>query len=129
MRKVIIILMVVSCSIYLIGCTDSDSETEVTVSKNPDAEEVLRLDSHADIFQWEGLIYKTNIDWVNEIELTKDELVGEIEEVYDNNHNFNDGIANKLPIGAKIFSTKEREDILLVDYEGKTKKYLALGEG
>lgn len=127
MNKVIVSLMIITCAIYLTSC--SGAETEVTVSKNPDAEEVLRLDSHADIFQWEGLIYKTNIDWVNEIELTKDELVGEIEEVYDNNLNFKDGIANKLPIGAKIFSTKEREDILLVYYNGKTKKYLALGEG
>ncbi|MDI2587949.1 hypothetical protein OR571_12685 [Psychrobacillus sp. NEAU-3TGS] len=127
MNKVIVSLMIITCAIYLTSC--SGAETEVTVSKNPDAEEVLRLDSHADIFQWEGLIYKTNIDWVNEIELTKDELVGEIEEVYDNNLNFKDGIASKLPIGAKIFSTKEREDILLVYYKGKTKKYLALGEG
>ena len=127
MKKVIISLMIVACSSYLIGCTGS--ETEVIVSKNPDAIEVLRLDPQADIFQWEGLIYQTNIDWVNEIKLTKHKSIGEIEEMYDNKNNFTDGMANKLSIGAKIFSTKERKDILLVEYEGKTKTYLALGEG
>ncbi|GGA30367.1 hypothetical protein [Psychrobacillus lasiicapitis] len=128
MKKVIMSLMIVACSIYLIGCTSSETE-EVIVSKNPNAEEVLGLDPHADIFQWDGIIYQTNIEWVNEMDLTKDELVGEIEVVYDNNLNFKDRMANKLPIGARIFSTKERKDILLVEYAGKNKKYLALGEG
>ncbi len=127
MNRVIVSLMIITCTIYLTGCTDA--ETVVTVSKNPDAEEVLRLDPNADFFQWEGLIYQTNIDWVNEIELTKHKSVGEIEEMYDKNNSFTDGMANKLPIGTKIFSTKERKDILLVEDEGKTKKYLALGEG
>lgn len=127
MNRVIVCLIIITCTIYLSGCTDA--KTEVTVSKHPDAEEVLRLDPNADFFQWEGLIYQTNIDWVNEIELTKYESVGEIEEMYDKNNYFRDGMANKLPIGTKIFSTKERKDILLVEDEGKTKKYLALVEG
>ncbi|MFJ7971508.1 hypothetical protein [Psychrobacillus sp. NPDC096389] len=127
MNRVIVCLIIITCTIYLTGCTGA--KTEVTVSKNPDAEEVLRLDPNADFFQWEGLIYQTNIDWVNEIELTKHELVGEIEEMYDKSNYFRDGMANKLPIGTKIFSTKERKDILLVEDEGKTKKYLALVEG
>jgi len=36
-----------------------------------DAEEVLTLDSDADIFQYDGVIYKTNIAWVEELTLTK----------------------------------------------------------
>lgn len=128
MNRIIVNLMLVVCSVYLTGCTEA--ETEVTVSKNPDAEEVLRLDKNADIFQWEGFIYKTEIDWVNEIKVTKNELVGEIAKVSNSNNNyFKDGMANRLPVGTKIYSTKERGDILIVEYDGKSKKYLALGEG
>lgn len=128
MSKIIVSLMIVTCSIYLTGC--NGNVTEVTVdSKNPDAAEVLRLDKSADIFQWEGLIYQTKIDWVDETEVTKKELVGEIVEISSSNKHFNDGMANKLPIGAKVYSTKERGDILIVEYDGKRKKYLGLGEG
>ncbi|WP_144513883.1 hypothetical protein [Bacillus sp. FJAT-22090] len=128
MSKIIISLMIVACSIYLTGCMDD--EIEVTVSEKPDAEEVLRLDKNADIFQWDGLIYKTEIDWVDEMKVTKKELVGEIAEISNTDNNrFKNGMANKLPVGATIYSTIERGDILIVEYDGKIKKYLGLGEG
>jgi hypothetical protein len=38
-------------------------------------------------------------------------------------------MANKLPVGAKIFSAKERGDILIVEVEGEILKYLAIVEG
>jgi hypothetical protein len=38
-------------------------------------------------------------------------------------------MSNKLPVGAKIFSTKERGDILIVEFEEKKLKYLAIVEG
>jgi len=38
-------------------------------------------------------------------------------------------MSNKLPIGTKIFSAKERGDILIVEIEGKITKYLAIVEG
>ncbi|KYC89896.1 hypothetical protein B4102_3903 [Heyndrickxia sporothermodurans] len=38
-------------------------------------------------------------------------------------------MANKLPIGAKIYSAKERGDILIAEYNGEEKYYLALVEG
>ncbi|TQR15527.1 hypothetical protein [Psychrobacillus soli] len=117
MNKMIVSLMIVVCSIYLTGCMGP--ETEVKVSKNP----------NADIFQWEGLIYQSNIDWVDEIKLTKHELVGEVGGISDNKKQFSNGVANKLPIGAKIFSAKERQDILIVEYDENSKKYLALSEG
>jgi hypothetical protein len=94
-----------------------------------DAEEVLKLDPDADIFQYDGVIYKTNIDWVQELSLTKDVQIGEIKSRIDANTDFKDGMSNKLPVGAKIFSTKERGDILIVEFEGKILKYLAIVEG
>ncbi|MFF2450289.1 hypothetical protein ACFVSW_24905 [Neobacillus sp. NPDC058068] len=130
MNKLILSLMLMVVSLfYLSGCIDS--ETKTSVSKHPDAEEVLRLDENANIFQWEGLIYKTDIDWINELELTKKELVGEITKLFTNEDtkSFKNGMANKLPIGTKIYSTNENEGILIVEYNSEEKYYLAMVEG
>ncbi|MBS4193140.1 hypothetical protein KHA94_23830 [Bacillus sp. FJAT-49705] len=79
-------------------------------------DEVLEIDSQADLFVFEGKTYKTGIDWVNEEELTKKEQVGEITEE----------MANKLPYGAKIYSTNERNDILIVEHNKKEYRYLVM---
>ena len=110
------------------GCNNRGETTTVTIDRI-DAEGVLSLDPNADIFQYDGVIYQTNIDWVEELSLTKDLQIGEIKSKNDANTNFNDLMSNKLPIGAKIFSAKGRGDILIVEVEGKIKKYLAIVEG
>lgn len=115
------------------GCSNSagiDELEEVHSTGNPDAKEILTLDPEADIFQFEGVIYKTGIDWVEELTLTKDKQVGEIKKRNDSDTNFEDEMSNKLPVGAKIFSTIEKEGpILLVESEGKILKYYAIVEG
>ncbi|MFC5602776.1 hypothetical protein [Sporosarcina koreensis] len=114
------------------GCSNSSGTgelEEVHSTGNPDAKEILTLDPEADIFQFEGVIYKTGIDWVEELTLTKVKQVGEIITRNDANTDFEDEMSNKLPVGAKIFSTKERGDILIVESEGEIKKYLAIVEG
>ncbi|WP_078549480.1 hypothetical protein [Litchfieldia alkalitelluris] len=110
------------------GCSNNGGTTEVTID-SIDAEEVLTLDPDADIFQFDGVIYKTNIDWVEELSLTKNVQIGEIKTRNDANTDFNNEMSNKLPVGAKIFSAKERGDILLVEINGEFLKYLAIVEG
>lgn len=110
------------------GCSNNGGTTEVTID-SIDAEEVLTLDPDADIFQFDGVIYKTNIDWVEELSLTKNVQIGEIKTRNDDNTDFNNEMSNKLPVGAKIFSAKERGDILLVEITGEITKYLAIVEG
>jgi hypothetical protein len=110
------------------GCTNGGEKTKVS-SEHIDAEEVLTLDPSADIFQYDGVIYKTSIDWVEKLSLTKDVQIGEIKVHNDENTDFKDGMANKLPVGAKIFSVKDRKDILMVESEGVVIKYLAMVEG
>lgn len=68
---------------------------------------------------------------MDEIQLIKNKLVGETKEVfsYISNKRFNDGMANKLQLGSKIYTAKVRGDMLLVEYDAKVKKYLALVEG
>ena len=104
-------------------------ETTKVSSDRIDAEEVLTLDPNADIFMFEGIIYKTNIDWLEEKKLTKDEQIGEITAINKTNKDFKNEMSNKLPIGTKIFSAKERGDILLVELDGVIQKYLAIVEG
>lgn len=119
----------IALALFMIsGCSNEGEATSVTFS-SIDAKEVLTWDSDADIFQYDGVIYKTNIDWVEELSLTKDIQIGEIKTKNDANTDFKDEMSNKLPVGAKIFSTKERGDILIVESEGEVKKYLVIVEG
>jgi len=113
---------------FISGCNIQEGTTTVSIDRI-DAEEVLTLDSDADIFQFNGVIYKTNIDWLKELTLTKDIQIGEIKAKNDDNTDFKDEMSNKLPVGTKIFSTKERADILIVELEGQIKKYYAINEG
>jgi hypothetical protein len=110
------------------GCSNGGETPNVTID-SIDAEEVLTLDPYADIFQYDGVIYKTNIDWVEELTLTKDVQIGEIKTKNDTHTDFKDEMANKLPVGAMIFGVKERGDILIVELEGEILKYLAIVEG
>lgn len=114
------------------GCSNSSGtgELEVHSTGNPDAKEILTLDPEADIFQFESVIYKAGIDWVEELTLTKGEQVGEIKKRNDTDTNFENEMSNKLPVGAKIFSIIEKEGpILLVESEGEILKYYAIVEG
>jgi hypothetical protein len=120
--------MIVLMLFTITGCSNGGETTKVSID-HINAEEVLRLDPDADIFQYDGVIYKTNIDWVEELSLTKDVEIGEIKTKNVTNTDFKDEMANKLPVGAKIFSAKERGDILIVEVEGEILKYLAIVEG
>ena len=118
--------------LFVVGCSNSSNtgKIEVHTTENPDAKEILTLDPEADIFQFDGVIYQSGIDWVEELTLTKDEQVGEIKTRNAADTNFENEMSNKLPVGAKIFSTIEKEGpILLVESEGELLKYLALVEG
>ncbi|MGE6489233.1 hypothetical protein [Paenisporosarcina sp. NPDC076898] len=124
----VVIFVLAGCSQ---GSSSGNSRAEsVTVTPgNPDANEILGLNSEADIFQWGDIIYTTNVEWVEKLELTKDEQIGEITKNSTNPDDFINGTANKLPVGTKIFSVKEDGGFLLVEYNQQLKKYLMLVEG
>jgi hypothetical protein len=115
--------------IFLSAC--QQNELEVHSTSMPDAKEVLTLDPKADIFLWNNTVYKTNIDWVEELPLTKNKELGEITSISSkpDNYQYKNGMANKLPIGSKIYSVKERNDVLVVEVNGMVKKYLGASEG
>ena len=127
MNKFIPTLLIISL-FFISGC--SSIGTYISVSKHPDAKEVLRLDEDANIFQWEGIIYQSEIDWVNELDLEKREPIGEITASFTNENDelFKNGMATVIPIGTKIYSTSE-DGILMIEYNGEEKYFLSLTEG
>lgn len=127
--------LVIFVILTVVGCSNPSDigKVEVHKTENPNAEKVLNLDPEADIFQFNGVIYQTGIEWVEELTLTQDEQVGEIKTKNDTDTNFEDEMSNKLPVHAKIFSVKEKGEIggpiLLVESKGEVYKYYGLVEG
>lgn len=128
MKKYIILTTIVIGNLLLWGCSERELTTKVT-SGSPTAQEILNMDSEADIFQWNSTIYKTNIDWIDELILTEGDLVGVIEYNSANSIDFKDATANILPIGTEIYKVKERNDVLIAKYENELKNYYQLVEG
>jgi len=70
--RIVLLSLSIFISLLAVGCSNSStiSTTETYTTENPDAKEVLALDPEADLFQFDGVIYKTGIDWVEELTLT-----------------------------------------------------------
>ncbi|AQY52373.1 hypothetical protein PWEIH_08326 [Listeria weihenstephanensis FSL R9-0317] len=131
MNKISAVIIVLSL-FSMFGCQRDNATVESTTSKNPTAAEILNADIDADIFQLNSIVYETNIDWVNELELTKNVQIGEIKTSFSKKksvRNFDNGDATILAKGTKVFNVKERDDVLIVEVNGETKKYYALTEG
>ncbi|KTR58689.1 hypothetical protein RSA42_14755 [Exiguobacterium indicum] len=111
----------------LVAC--NNEEIMQSTSEKPTASEVLSEDSKADIFQFNDTIYKSDVAWAEKTEVTQNKKVGKIKRRSSDRDDFDNGTATKLSKGTALFSTKERNDILLVSFNGKLKKYVALGEG
>lgn len=128
MKKVVLLFAFSIMTVWiLVGC--NNEEIMQSTSEKPTASEVLSEDSKADIFQFDDTIYKSDIAWAEKTKVTQNEKVGEIKRRSSDKDAFNNGTATKLSKGIALYSTKEREDILLVNFKGKFKKYVALGEG
>ncbi|MDR6748549.1 MULTISPECIES: hypothetical protein [Bacillus] len=125
-KKVFTLFIFISIISVLTAC-QTEENNEKVVSKKQTAAEVLALEKDADIFQLNGTVYKTNIDWVNKLTLTKKKKVGTIKNTA--NSSFKDGTASILQKGTVIFSVNERDDILIAEVDGQIKKYYALTEG
>ncbi|MEY9978492.1 hypothetical protein [Lysinibacillus sp. RC79] len=116
MKHLIKMFVVIIFILLLAGCTGSPGEeTPGYLTKK----QVLKKNPEADYFVLNDEVYVRGIDWIDAVELTKDEIIGEIEE----------GMASDLPLGTKIIAPKERRDILIVENNGIEIRYLLqLGE-
>ncbi|MGM9967088.1 MAG: hypothetical protein ACI383_06360 [Rummeliibacillus sp.] len=132
-NKITIFGLLVSIFLIVAGIflfsRENKQQTTVHISHAPTAEEVLKENANTDLFMLEDSVYETNIEWVDQLSLTKKDIVGEIESNYSNEAAFKNKMATKLPIGTKIYSTNERDDVLIVQYKGEERKYYKLTEG
>lgn len=128
MRKLIIFII---CLAILAGCNQSEQDKFEKPIGNPTAEGILSSNPDADIFQWNGIVYRnaSDIEWVQSKELTTSELIGTISIQYEDGITFSDGMATKLPVGSEIFNPQNRGGILLVKLNGVELRYLGLVEG
>ncbi|MEC0229791.1 hypothetical protein [Paenibacillus alba] len=107
--------------LMLAGCNQT--------THNPTAKEILVQNPNADVFQHKGIIYTnaSNIEWVQQTELTIGEKVGVIKSQYKKGLTFENEMATKLPVGVEIFDGGR--SILIVKLEGKEIRYLGMIEG
>lgn len=125
------LFLLLSLSFFLTGCfsqSNGSEETVVTISEIS-ADEVLDMYPDANIFQYDGIIYQTEIDWVDELDLTPGEQVLTITEEVSNPDEFSDGAATFLPVGTAVFEANGRQDILIAEVNGEYINYLAIVEG
>ena len=128
MRFIRLSLNLILISMLLNACvTEFESKQQVFQTANPTVEDILTEDN--DIFLWDSTVYLTDIEWVNELILTENKLLGTITHSSTDASAFINGTANKLSIGSEIYSTNERGDILIVKSGNSSKYYLKLVEG
>lgn len=113
------------CLVFLFAC----SEEEIAISSNPTAAEILEMEEDADIFQLNGAVYETGMDWLNEEDVTENEKVGQIKSSSTDGPSFEDGTATHLPVGTSIYSVNENESFLLAEVDGEFIRYAVLVEG
>ncbi|PIC80606.1 hypothetical protein CSV75_02100 [Sporosarcina sp. P18a] len=111
MRRFVFILLLLLLSCALSACTGSPWEQEGGYLTK---KQVLKQDSNADLLEYDGKVYKTNIDWTEVEKLTKGDKLGVVSR----------GMATHIPDGAEIFASNERDDVLIVDYMQVEKRYL-----
>jgi hypothetical protein len=129
-----IYMMIFICLMMLTACNESKATNQhlTQPTHNPTANEVIKQNPNADIFQLNGILYKnaSNIEWVETADLTIGEPVGTITEPYKEGATFKDSMGTKLPIGTQIFEpVKKNGPILIIKLAGKEIRYLGLIEG
>lgn len=130
MKKAAICFLCAVVLFVLSGCGSlNTSQQEVVTIGNPTAGEVLSLNPEANIFMYSDTIYMADVEWVNELELTKDRAVTEIVKQTNDVHEFENGTANHLKAGTKIYRVKERGDILIAETEEGDVRFYQLVEG
>lgn len=120
------ILLPFSILLFLVGCKNDYISSPAP--NNPTPKDYLQYDN-ADIFLLDGYVFSNaeDVEWVVELEYELGGQVGEITKQADKAFKFNNGTANKLPIGTKIFETDTPAYIAIVD--GEEIPYLKMVEG
>lgn len=107
---------------FVIGCQSN-------TSKYSEPQSLYDANPNIDMFVYENTAFvnASDVDWVKELELNKDSLLGTIKETGVST-GFKDWDATLLEVGSNIYKS-ERSDILLVDCNGSMIPYFKYVEG
>lgn len=131
-------LFLAAFALFLAGCGEKASSPpdasrtavqhrQVTIG-NPTPADFLD-DPEADIFYFGGVVYANaeNLDWAQQREYTKTELLGKIAKRTFDPDEFSDGAASRLPVGTPVYRTDT--DIFIAVVDGKDMRYIMMVEG
>ena len=119
-RLTFVILALLFC---LSGCAASTAD-------NASPDKLYRDDPLIDMFVFDSVAYvnASDLEWVKELELTQDALLGSIKRTKVTK-NFGQWDATTLPVGSEVYAVSGRQDILLAERDGILAPYYAWREG
>ncbi|WP_026674783.1 hypothetical protein [Alkalihalobacterium bogoriense] len=120
----------VFCSLIMLAGCFHGTESNMAIT-NPTSENVPSQYGETDLFVWEDIVYVNaeSIDWVKQLELTIQERLTNIKNQSVYGGDFSNGTASILPVGTKVYTTKERKDILIAKVGTAEVRYLGWREG
>ncbi len=123
MKILKIMLMLILSSYILIGCSYASSKNQLPNS-------ILKNDVNADFFIMDSLVFinAENVEWVENLELEKGELLGKINKT-NVKRNFEDWDATQLNKDTPIYKVNGRNDLVLIKLEDKYIPYIKYIEG
>jgi predicted small lipoprotein YifL len=132
------VLFLAAFTLFLAGCGEkalSPPDASRTAEQyrqetigNPTPADFLD-NPEADIFYFGGVVYANaeNLDWAQQREYTKTELLGKIATQTSDADEFADGAASRLPVGTPVYRTDT--DIFIAVVGGKDIRYIKMVEG
>lgn len=115
------LLIIIVLSIYINGLsTKNNASPEMLYKKNSSIDFLVYQDT--------AFVNAADIDWIQELKLTPDEELGIIQRT-NIQKNYRDYDATILVEGTKIYSVKDRKDILLVLIDKEYIPYYQYVEG
>lgn len=123
------ILYGIFCLMLLVTVCQSNKSNTIDTSKYAEPQYLYNENPSIDMFVHEdtAFVNASDVDWVVELELTKDALLGTVKET-GVSKGFKDWDATLLNVGSNIYKS-ERLDILLVEFNGLIIPYLKIVEG
>ena len=122
MKKYMVFIWIILI-LPLSACSKSTAE-------NASPETLYKHDKSIDLLVYNNIAYvnATDIDWAKELELTGDEILGEIQRT-GIKKKFKDFDATVLAEGTEVYSVIERADFVLAYVDNKMVPYYAYVEG
>lgn len=129
-RRILIVVAILSTCL-LAACTPErqTSTDQIFTIQNPTAAEWLKSEPDASLFQYKDTIYVADVSWVNDLELTRGDLITKVLRQHTDGESFQNGDANHLEKETPIYEAKEQGDVLIASTPKGDIRFFQLVEG